>query len=66
MSGVPGKFFKQFGWTAALAEFASLVVARVLTPMMSAYMLKPPKHAPVEPFWMSSYLKMVRWCLRHR
>ncbi|NBW48436.1 MAG: efflux RND transporter permease subunit, partial [Betaproteobacteria bacterium] len=41
MSGIAGKFFKQFGWTAALAVFASLVVARVLTPMMSAYLLKP-------------------------
>jgi multidrug efflux pump subunit AcrB len=41
MSGIAGKFFKQFGWTAALAVFASLVVARVLTPMMAAYMLKP-------------------------
>ena len=41
MSGVAGKFFKQFGWTASLAVFASLVVARVLTPMMAAYMLKP-------------------------
>lgn len=66
MSGVPGKFFKQFGWTAALAVFASLVVARVLTPMMSAYMLKPPKHAAVTPFWMPTYLKLVHWCLRHR
>jgi multidrug efflux pump subunit AcrB len=37
MSGIAGKFFKQFGWTAALAVFASLVVARVLTPMMAAY-----------------------------
>jgi multidrug efflux pump subunit AcrB len=41
MSGIAGKFFKQFGWTAALAVFASLVVARVLTPMMAAYLLKP-------------------------
>src|SRR5205085_754772 len=32
MSGIAGKFFKQFGWTASLAVFASLVVARVLTP----------------------------------
>ena len=40
MSGVPGKFFKQFGWTASLAVFASLVVARVLTPMMAAYILQ--------------------------
>ncbi|NBW54955.1 MAG: efflux RND transporter permease subunit, partial [Betaproteobacteria bacterium] len=66
MSGVPGKFFKQFGWTAALAVFASLVVARVLTPMMSAYLLKPPQHGAVVPFWMAAYLKMVRWCLGHR
>lgn len=66
MSGVPGKFFKQFGWTAALAVFTSLVVARMLTPMMAAYMLKPSdKPAPV-PFWMPVYLRMVRWCLNHR
>jgi multidrug efflux pump subunit AcrB len=66
MSGVPGKFFKQFGWTAALAVFASLVVARMLTPMMAAYMLRATnKPAPV-PFWMPSYLRTVRWCLNHR
>ena len=41
MSGIAGKFFVQFGWTAALAIFASLVVARLLTPMMAAYILKP-------------------------
>jgi len=41
MSGIAGKFFVQFGWTAALAVFASLIVARLLTPMMSAYILKP-------------------------
>ncbi|MEI6547752.1 MAG: efflux RND transporter permease subunit, partial [Burkholderiales bacterium] len=43
MSGIPGKFFKQFGWTAVLAIMASLVVARLLTPMMAAYLLKPKK-----------------------
>ena len=49
MSGIAGKFFVQFGWTAALAVFASLIVARLLTPMMSAYLLKPwvaPKAKP--------------------
>jgi multidrug efflux pump subunit AcrB len=40
MSGIAGRFFKQFGWTAALAVFASLVVARMLT-LMAAYLLKP-------------------------
>lgn len=41
MGGVPGLFFKQFGWTAVIAILASLLVARLLTPMMAAYMLKP-------------------------
>ncbi len=40
MGGIPGKYFKQFGWTAVLAILASLLVARLLTPMMAAYMLK--------------------------
>ena len=43
MSGVAGKFFVQFGWTAAIAVFFSLVVARMLTPMMAAYLLRPPR-----------------------
>jgi multidrug efflux pump subunit AcrB len=51
MSGIPGKFFKQFGWTAALAVFASLVVARALTPMMAAYLMKPVVLAKDRPPW---------------
>ena len=35
MSGIPGLFFKQFGWTAVIAVLASLLVARLLTPMMA-------------------------------
>ena len=66
MGGVPGKFFVQFGWTAAIAVFFSLVVARMLTPMMSAYLLKPPKHEHPEPAWMRIYLGWARWCLNHR
>jgi multidrug efflux pump subunit AcrB len=66
MSGVAGKFFKQFGWTAALAVFASLVVARVLTPMMSAYILKPASGEHKEPFWMERYMRAAAWCLKHR
>jgi multidrug efflux pump subunit AcrB len=66
MSGVPGKFFVQFGWTAAIAVFFSLVVARMLTPMMSAYVLRPPKKAHVEGRWITIYLSWMRWCLRHR
>ena len=66
MGGVPGKFFVQFGWTAAIAVFFSLVVARMLTPMMAAYMLHPPKKAHADPKWMPGYLALARWCLTHR
>ena len=66
MAGVPGKFFVQFGWTAAIAVFFSLVVARMLTPMMAAYIMKLPKGAYVEPGWTRHYMGWVQWCLRHR
>jgi multidrug efflux pump subunit AcrB len=66
MSGVPGKFFVQFGWTAAIAVFFSLVVARVLTPMMAAYILKAPKKEHHEPRWLVVYGKWAAWCLKHR
>ena len=66
MAGVPGKFFVQFGWTAAIAVFFSLVVARMLTPMMAAYILKPPKAGHHDPAWMTRYLKWAAWCLKHR
>ena len=66
MAGVPGKFFKQFGWTASLAVFASLVVARALTPMMAAYLLRPIVHAQARPAWMGGYLRLAQWCLNHR
>jgi len=66
MAGIPGKFFKQFGWTASLAVFASLVVARVLTPMMAAYLLKPIVTQEAEPRWLTHYMGWVAWCTRHR
>lgn len=66
MDGIVGKFFKQFGWTAVFAIFASLLVARLLTPMMAAYILKPSTHVHEEPVWMPLYLRMTRWTLHHR
>ncbi|MEY4284265.1 MAG: Swarming motility protein SwrC [Pseudomonadota bacterium] len=66
MAGIPGKFFKQFGWTASLAVFASLVVARMLTPMMAAYILKPVVAAEHEPRWLTRYMAWAAWCTRHR
>jgi multidrug efflux pump subunit AcrB len=67
MGGIAGKFFKQFGWTAVLAIVASLIVARFLTPMMAAYILKPLKHGEeADGALMRLYLRAMRWCLQHR
>lgn len=67
MSGIPGKFFKQFGWTASFAVFASLVVARLLTPMMAAYLMKPQKLGEEKDSKvMQWYMKAAAWCLEHR
>ncbi|MES2423271.1 MAG: efflux RND transporter permease subunit [Pseudomonadota bacterium] len=67
MGGVPGLFFKQFGWTAVLAILASLMVARLLTPMMAAYLLKPTQETEQKDGWiMQRYMTTMQWCLRHR
>ncbi|BAL23521.1 efflux RND transporter permease subunit [Azoarcus sp. KH32C] len=66
MNGISGKFFKQFGWTATLAILASLLVARLLTPMMSAYLLRPTAHVPTQGKLTQKYLAFVTSCLRHR
>ena len=67
MSGVVGLFFKQFGLTAVLAILASLLVARMLTPMMAAYLLKDCPHIqPKDGRVMTGYLTLVKWSLRHR
>ncbi|MGB3670842.1 MAG: efflux RND transporter permease subunit [Phormidesmis sp.] len=40
MGGVPGQFFQPFGVTVAVATMFSTLVARLVTPMMAAYLLK--------------------------
>ena len=66
MSGVAGKFFVQFGWTAAIAVLFSLVVARLLTPMMAAYVLRPPRNSHDQPRWLGLVIAWTAVCLRHR
>ena len=67
MAGIPGLFFKQFGWTAVLAILASLLVARLLTPMMAAYILKPAKEHEEKDSWlMQRYMATMKWALNHR
>jgi len=67
MGGIGGLFFRQFGLTVVFAALASLVVARMFTPMLAAYWLKdsrPEKH--IEPFWMGAYMRLSTWCVQHR
>jgi len=65
IGGLTGDLFSQFGWTAAAAVLFSLLVARLLTPMMAAYMLRPSAHAWTDGPLMRRYLVTVRWCLEH-
>ncbi len=67
MGGIIGQYFKQFGLTVAAAVFFSLLVARLLTPVIAAYTLKfepTPDHGdgPI----MAWYLRALRWCVHHR
>ncbi len=67
MGGLVGQFFIQFGFTVAVAVFMSLVVARLISPLLAAYTLKP--HAALRgadgPI-MEWYLKALRWSVKHR
>lgn len=40
MPGVPGQYFIQFGLTVAFSVFFSLMVARLITPLMAAYLMR--------------------------
>jgi multidrug efflux pump subunit AcrB len=65
LSGIFGQFFRPFAFTATLAVLFSLLVARMLTPAMAAYFMRP--HAAVaEPRLLRPYLRGVQWCLQHR
>ncbi len=66
MKGMAGQFFREFGLTVCVAVLFSLVVARLLTPLMAAYLLKPASH-PVErkPF-KGFYRNALEWSLDHR
>ncbi|HYC69544.1 efflux RND transporter permease subunit [Brevundimonas sp.] len=66
MPGIIGQFFKAFALAACVSVAFSLVVARTLTPLMAAYLLKHHKHEDADPFWMSGYLKALRWSLGNR
>lgn len=66
MTGIVGRFFVEFGWTAAISVFFSLVVARLLTPMLAAYLLKADTGTVHEPRWHGHYLALAQACLQHK
>lgn len=68
MPGISGQFFKQFGLTVAIAAFFSLIVARLLTPMLAAYLLKnnAEHENKTADFWLGRYKTLVEWTLAHR
>lgn len=67
MSGIPGQFFRQFGYTVAIAVFMSLVVARLITPAMAAYWLRiPPRDNQKKAKLVQLYDKVLDWALGHR
>ncbi|MCQ0968921.1 efflux RND transporter permease subunit (plasmid) [Paracoccus sp. TK19116] len=68
MGGIAGQYFKQFGLTVAVSVLFSLLVARIITPMMAAYLLRDAKGIaePKDGFLMRGLMSVLRWTLRHR
>jgi len=64
MPGISGQFFKAFGFTVVMAVLMSLLVARMITPLIAAYFLRSHGEQPHADFkWMHAYLRILRWSL---
>jgi multidrug efflux pump subunit AcrB len=66
MGGIPGEFFKPFGFTATVAVLFSLLVARTLTPMMASKFMRAHSEKEVVGRAKRWYLDKVTWGLQHR
>ncbi|TAG00272.1 MAG: efflux RND transporter permease subunit [Betaproteobacteria bacterium] len=66
MGGTPGLVFKQFGWTVVVSVLASLLVARMATPLMAVWLLKNRPYGERDGRAMRLYMRLAQWCLRHR
>jgi multidrug efflux pump subunit AcrB len=68
MGGFSGQYFKQFGLTVGAAVFFSLLVARMITPVLAAYSLRPDSllEHPVDGPIMLRYRQILQWCVHHR
>jgi HAE1 family hydrophobic/amphiphilic exporter-1 len=66
MSGIGGQFFREFGLTVAVAVLFSLLVARLLTPLMAAYFMKPVTRPHEAKPFEGRYRRILEWALDHR
>ncbi|MCJ7997791.1 efflux RND transporter permease subunit [Rhizobium cremeum] len=64
MPGIPGQYFIQFGLTVAFSVFFSLMVARLITPLMAAYLMRAEDamddHHDNDSAFMKGYTRLVR------
>ncbi len=65
MGGIAGQYFRQFGLTVAVAVLISLLVARLITPMLAAYFMRAHDEIEREGFVLRTYVKLVGWSVRH-
>ncbi|MEO6581933.1 MAG: efflux RND transporter permease subunit, partial [Sphingomicrobium sp.] len=64
MPGIAGQYFKAFGFTIVLSVMMSLLVARMITPLVTAYFLRSRGVQPHAAWrWMDVYLKVLNWSL---
>src|SRR5262249_29014906 len=66
MGGIAGQYFKQFGLVVAFAVFFSLLVARLVTPLLSAYFLRAATHPDKDGWMLRTYTRLVRWSVAHQ
>ena len=64
MPGISGQFFKAFGFTVVVAVLMSLLVARMITPLIAAYFLRSKGIRPhASGRAMEAYLGLLSWSL---
>ncbi len=66
MGGIAGQYFKQFGLVVAAAVIFSLLVARLITPMMAAYFMRDTHREEKEGWMLRAYTRLVDWSVHHR
>ena len=66
MGGIAGQYFKQFGLVVAFAVFFSLLVARLITPLLAAYFMRSTGHDEREGWLLRAYTRLVRWSVAHQ